>query len=126
MAYVTIAEADTFLSSSEWTSLTTTEKQYAIDLGEMWIDKNFTCTVEDPVQEVLQRANSYLAELQAKGTLFTPKGGDVESVSVKAGPVTVSEKYENSEQAVDQFDEIKLLINSTTCSTISTFQVLRV
>lgn len=127
MSYISVAEADTFLiDSSEWSAASVTEKEYAILLSSKWIDGEYTCTVSVPVQDEVQYANAYLADMYVKGTLFSPSGGAVKSVLVKAGPVTVEEEYSDSEQAEDAFAEIRLLLSSTTCTLKTTFEVIRV
>lgn len=125
MAYITVIDADLINDSSEWIALTEEQKEYALDIGQKWIDENYTCSIESPVQAEIQRANAYLGDFYAQGTLFTPESASVTASTVKAGSVSVSEEYGVSERVEDPFSEINLLLNSTTCKAQSSMTVIR-
>jgi len=125
--YATIDEADAILTdSSEWTSASDANKTLALSIASKWIDSKYTCTFTSPVQDDIIRATSLLADLYIKETLFTPLGGAVEAIDIKAGPVSISEKYSDAEQPEDPFSEIKLLLATTDCSENVSIEFVRV
>lgn len=119
MSYATIAQADTVLTSTEWYSLTDAEKQYALDIGTLWIDEKYSCTATDPVQDSLVTANILLADMKAKGTIYNQKEGSIKSKSSKADVVETSKEYTSGTQQGDNpFAEIELLLGSV-CSVLT-------
>ena len=127
MSYATIAQADAVLTDPSWTNLTDSEKQYALDIGTLWIDENYICTATDPVQDNLVQANILLADKYANNLLFVPNEGIVSKKTSKADVVEVSKEYETgSTSSKDEFAEIKLLLNSVCdINYIQTFKTMR-
>lgn len=116
MAYTDISYCDSVLTSIEWLSSPTTEKQAAIDIGELWIDKYYDCTAESPVQDAIQKANSMLAELYVKDELFSPSSSATATSNkkVKIGSIEINRTYESGgQQAVNLFAEIDFLLGAT-------------
>lgn len=127
MAYLTEAEADTMLSSTEWTGASSAAKQHAIDTAELWIDERYTCVSTDPVQDNIQLANALLAEMYIKGTLFKPRDSSVKSKTVKAGSVETSKEFEGGQMSEDALAEIKLLLGAECSINLgATFKTVRV
>lgn len=127
MAYTDIAYCDTVLSSTAWVASTDTEKQTAIDMGELWIDAEYSCVADSPVQTSIQMANALLADKYINSVLFAVNEGEIESKSVKAGSVETERTYFKGASIEDSFAEIKMLLNSE-CSInhSSVFVTLRV
>lgn len=125
MSYATLEEANALLTSTEWVGADDATKQQALDTGTLYIDNDYTCTVADPVDSSLILANVLLADMYVQGILFAPKSGNLKATTVKAGPVTVSETFSNSDQTIDPFAEIKLLLGSV-CSANVVLSTIRV
>ena len=126
MAYITVTDADAINTASAWTSLSVDEKEYALEMGTLFIDNEYSCPNTTPAETNLQRANALLAEKYAMSELFNQRGGSVLETTVKAGSVMVSEVYEDSEQSVDSFAEIILLMSGTSCVVSQTVEFKRV
>lgn len=127
MAYTDIAYCDTVNLGVEWVEATDTEKQRAIDTGELWINAEYACSNTDPVDDNIQRANALLADKFIKGEFFTPETATISEKTVKAGSVETSKTFQGGQRSEDSFAEIKLLLGSV-CSISSTaqFVVVRV
>jgi hypothetical protein len=115
MAYITVSDADAINTESAWTSLSVDEKEYALEMGALFINNEYACPNIIPAEPNLQRANALLGEKYALSELFNQRGGSVIETTVKAGSVMVSEVYEDSEQSEDSFSEIILLMSGTSC-----------
>jgi hypothetical protein len=118
-SYATISEADAILQAEPWVSLDSDNKQYALDIGTLWIDEKYYCTVDFVIPETLQRANILLADMQVRGSLFVAKEGEIISKSVSAKSVSTSKTYSDGTQlGVNPFAEIELLLN-TVCMKVN-------
>jgi len=115
MAYTDIAYCDTVNTSTAWVAADDPTKQLAIDMGELWIDKTYTCVISDPVQDNLQRANALLADKHVNGDLYEVQEGEIKSKSVTADTVSSSKEYLQGSGTVDPFAEVNLLLGSV-CS----------
>jgi len=124
--YVDIEYCDSVLSSQCWISADDTQKQRAIDMGELWIDSDYVCGTDS---DSVKHANALLADMYVNSSMFTPQDPTIESKKVKAGSVTTEKSYFQQDISNPQFSEVNLLLSSA-CSVNtsggSAFNVVRV
>ena len=96
-AYVTVAEAKTYLALEEaWLDLDTKVKEEALLWGRYYIDANFDCVVDsDDIPDEVKFANSLLGlDYFKQGDLFFDNRDGVILSRVKAGSVESEKEYE--------------------------------
>ena len=96
-AYVTVAEAKTYLALEEaWLDLDTKVKEEALLWGRYYIDANFDCVIDsDDIPDEVKFANSLLGlDYFKQGDLFFDNRDGVILSRVKAGSVESEKEYE--------------------------------
>jgi hypothetical protein len=115
-AYTDIATADTYATSNEWSNATDTEKDQALLMASLWIDQNFTCEFDDPVQDEIQAATALLAEQYILGELFTPMTDAIKRQSIKAGSITTTKEFVSGNNPAELFPEAYLYLQGASCT----------
>lgn len=124
--YCDLAYANSQNKSSTWLYASNADKNYAITIGRIYIDKNYTCSDTSTwdtadyttIPEEVQKANAILAEQQILGLLITTdpvtsgpivkkrsKAGSVESEIVYKG------YYSKSGNKADEQPEATMLLS---------------
>ncbi len=107
--YLTITEANSFLTSSIWEDAEIPTKQHALEMGRLYLDSTYSCIEFDEVNppEAIKYANALLAEDFLQGYLIK-KGGTVEGTikkkRSKAGPVETETEYIQAKKVSYQQD----------------------
>lgn len=123
--YCELSYADANNESTDWTGSSVSEKNYAITVGRLYIDKNYTCEnslwdTDDytTIPEEVQKANSVLAEEYVSNTLINtdPKvSGPITKKRVKAGSVEseiiYKGYYSRSSKSIDEQPETTMLLS---------------
>jgi hypothetical protein len=124
--YVTIPEADAINTSPEWIAASSDQKDHALQMGRIYIDANYSCTIDesDP-GDAVKYANAVFGDYSLRGILFPAagsRGSDKVTIEekVKAGSVESSEKYatksDGSIKEVDPFIDISAVLKTAGCS----------
>lgn len=129
MAYLTgycdLAYANLNNKTTEWSRATLNNKNYAITIGRIYIDKNYTCEnslwdTDDytTIPEEVQKSNSILAEKYILGELINldPKvSGPIVKERVKAGTAESETVYKGyyskSSKFIDLQPETTMLLS---------------
>lgn len=124
--YCDIAFADDINLSDEWQYSEDEQKDFALTMARLYIDKNYSCSDDlwdtsdyTTIPEEVQRANAVLAEKYIKGLLInteTPISGPITSKKVKAGSVETTTTYlggySNTPKKIDQNEEVTIMISA--------------
>lgn len=126
LGYCELTFANANNNSDAWLRASSTEKNFAITMGRIYIDEVYTCLDSDDwdttdyttIPDEVQLANSMLAEEYISGTLIdtdVKTSGPVTKKKVKAGPVesetTYKGYYSRSGSSVDEHPYITMLLS---------------
>ena len=127
LGYCELSYANLNNVSTEWSYASVADKNYAITIGRLYIDKNYVCLDSDlwdttdytTIPEEVQKANSILAEQYILGLLITTdkkESGPIVKTRVKAGSVESETVYKGyyskSGSKIDEQPEVTMLLSA--------------
>lgn len=111
--YCSVDEADTVNTSTDWVSLSSTEKETALKWARLYLDGNYDCSSanESDADFVTARklANALLARQHVISDLFAdvnPDDAVLIEKTIKAGSVDIGKKYQTESRTHDRHSEI--------------------